>query len=222
MHADSTLESARIPLFRLISAHRRYAHARTYEQVNETVVDQRDFDFLSRYQWHEAASKWGVYARRGTGTSRSDIGWSMVHSEVWERHNGPVPYGKTVDHKSRDRLDNRLENLRLATVSQQGYNKGVPANSATGYRGVHFWQHGQVYKAAIRVTANGVRRRIHLGRSLSAEEMALSCNHAAHLLHGEFAWLNQIPEGAIPIERVLQIMKEAEMKCRPYMEPIAA
>lgn len=45
------------------------------------------------------------------------------HRRVWELANGPIPEGMTVDHINRDGLDNRLENLRLATQTQQIRNR---------------------------------------------------------------------------------------------------
>ena len=45
-----------------------------------------------------------------------------VHRYVWEQANGPIPAGMCIDHINRDHTDNRLENLRLATYSQNFMN----------------------------------------------------------------------------------------------------
>lgn len=41
-----------------------------------------------------------------------------AHRVVWFIHNGIIPEGMEIDHINRDRLDNRIENLRL--VSRAG------------------------------------------------------------------------------------------------------
>lgn len=41
-------------------------------------------------------------------------------------HYGAIPEGLTIDHIDRDRSNNRLDNLRLATYSLQNTNKTHP------------------------------------------------------------------------------------------------
>lgn len=46
-----------------------------------------------------------------------------VHRIVWVMVNGDIPNGLEIDHINRDKYDNRIENLRLVTRSQNSLNK---------------------------------------------------------------------------------------------------
>lgn len=75
-----------------------------------------------------------------------------AHRLIWEMHNGPIPEGYVVDHINQDPGDNRLENLRLATPSENNCNarraerehpRGV-YYTGTCWRG-EFWKDGKRY-----------------------------------------------------------------------------
>ena len=61
-----------------------------------------------------------------------------VHRIIWKMQTGEDPGQLTIDHINRNKVDNRWENLRLATVSMQSYNK--PSNNVcrtrTSWQGV--------------------------------------------------------------------------------------
>ncbi|MEG5924065.1 HNH endonuclease signature motif containing protein [Enterobacter hormaechei] len=79
-----------------------------------------------------------------------------VHRIIWEMHNGPIPQNMEIDHINRIKLDNRLENLRLATRRQNACN--ISTNTS-GVPGVYWCK--QQYKWRARIFVNG--RNIHLG-----------------------------------------------------------
>lgn len=45
-----------------------------------------------------------------------------LHRVVWEYHNGEIPKGYTIDHIDRDKDNNQVENLRLASYSENNKN----------------------------------------------------------------------------------------------------
>lgn len=92
-----------------------------------------------------------------------------------------------VDHINGNPLDNRLENLRLVTSSQNKLNTKDRYKNSTTYRGVTKLKSGK-FKATI--TVNYITTS--LGTFKTAEEAALAYNEAATTYHGEFAQLNKV------------------------------
>ena len=54
-----------------------------------------------------------------------------AHRLIFLMHKGYLP--KTIDHINRDKLDNRIENLRPATVSQNSMNRDISSKNTSGY-----------------------------------------------------------------------------------------
>lgn len=92
------------------------------------------------------------------------------------------PRGFEIDHANRNKLDNRWANLRLATKSQNGMNKGLRKDNVSGHSGVRKTKHG-TYSAQIKKD----RIVIWLGTFKTKEE-AIAARKEAELKHfGEFA-----------------------------------
>jgi hypothetical protein len=89
---------------------------------------------------------------------------------------------KFIEHKNRNRNDNRIENLREADYSKNGANSAVYKNSPTGLKGVVTKQNG---KFMAKITPQ--RKQIYLGTFDSAEEAHKAYRAAADRIYGEFA-----------------------------------
>ena len=55
---------------------------------------------------------------------------------IWIWHYGEIPAGMEIDHEDRDGLNDRIENLRLATSSQNKLNRNVFKSNTTGERNI--------------------------------------------------------------------------------------
>jgi len=49
---------------------------------------------------------------------------------------GPIPPGMVVDHADRDTMNNKISNLRLATKSENAFNRVKQKNNTSGFKGV--------------------------------------------------------------------------------------
>ncbi|WP_064199158.1 HNH endonuclease [Brevibacillus brevis] len=88
-----------------------------------------------------------------------------------------------VDHINWIRHDNRNENLRIASRSNNGMNKLEPKNNTSGHRGV-VW-HKASGKWISRIKVRG--KEIHLGLFSDFKEAVNSRTEAEKELFGEFA-----------------------------------
>jgi hypothetical protein len=106
----------------------------------------------------------------------------MVHRIIWEMHNGEIPDKMQIDHIDRDPLNNNIENLRLATQSQNQINSTMPKNNTTGFKGVLATPNG---KFQARLGYKG--KKLYLGLFETAEEAYECVVEVTKELHGEFA-----------------------------------
>lgn len=141
-------------------------------QNKYAIVDNEDFDRLNQYRWR--LDKDG-YAKTTT--------LKFMHRLVLNLQPND---GKRTDHKNRNRLDNRKENLRIATIAQNNQNCGKKPNNTSGYKGISWHKHHNKWISNIRY--NG--KRIHLGYFSNKEDAAATYKNAAIKYHGEFVCLD--------------------------------
>lgn len=109
-----------------------------------------------------------------------------AHQIVYLLHHGFIP--DEIDHIDQDKTNNRIENLRACTSSQNKGNIGLLRNNRTGYRGVSMNGRSGFYHAQIKIHG----KQTYLGRFSTPEEAALRYNEAAREHFGEFAYLNEV------------------------------
>jgi hypothetical protein len=106
-----------------------------------------------------------------------------AHRWVWMWHHGDFPPpGIDIDHINGVRTDNRIENLRLATRSQNMWNQRKRSDNTSGYPGVKYDERCGKWAARIRVN----KQFRWLGHHNTMEEAVAARRAASLLLHGDY------------------------------------
>lgn len=143
--------------------------------------------FASEWSWTVFNKTW---AGNETGTP-SKHGYLKVclngktllaHHIVWCLCTGDWSTTE-LDHIDGVPQNNRIENLRQATDSQQAINRGKPKNNTSGFKGVYWHQPANRWYAQI--TKEGKTK--HLGFFDNPEQAHLVRLVAAEQIHGEYA-----------------------------------
>jgi hypothetical protein len=104
------------------------------------------------------------------------IAWLIVHGE-W-----PVAF---VDHIDGNKTNNRIDNLRLATRSQNRMNTPIRADNTTGHKGVFISKNpNRAKKYVAQIAVDGKQRTI--GYFLTLDEAVAARTAAVAVLHGKF------------------------------------
>ena len=104
-----------------------------------------------------------------------------VHRLIYLLHHGYLP--NELDHIDGNRSNNRIENLREATKSQNQYNKGIQKNNTSGVKGVWFDKVAKKWSTQLFVKG----KKFYFGYFDSLEEAKKVIETARNNLHKEFA-----------------------------------
>ena len=103
-----------------------------------------------------------------------------LHRLAYLYMTGEMPKDK-IDHKNRNKLDNKWDNLRCVTQQENTENDVLPRkHGSLGYRGVYR------YKNKFRAKINHKGKQIHLGEFATVEEASKAYLKAKPLIHTNF------------------------------------
>jgi hypothetical protein len=108
------------------------------------------------------------------------------HRVIWLMHHGRMPL--EIDHVDGDPVNNRIENLRECTRSQNNQNRKQNSRPTTSrYKGVFYNTQKKKWQATIHLV-----KRKHLGFFDSEDDAAAAYDRAALDIFGEFALINGV------------------------------
>jgi hypothetical protein len=136
------------------------------------MITQKEVRELFKYNKETGILKW---RNRGKGRRKTAIagninskGYIVVcvkgktykaHGLIWLGMTGAFPTNQ-IDHINRIKTDNRWQNLRDISTSQNNRNKGLQKNNTSGVKGVCFNKKTNKWEVYI---ANNNKKRVYLG-----------------------------------------------------------
>lgn len=124
----------------------------TFEEANS----------MFRYEPSSGHVIWkaGKFAGHRAGSLHKTVGYRQIrigkkyayeHRIIMLLVHGSLPKDIQVDHINHDRTDNRLENLRLVTHTENGRNVKMPSTNTTGVIGTTYVKRANRYVAQIHI-----------------------------------------------------------------------
>lgn len=103
-----------------------------------------------------------------------------LHQLIFLMHYGYIP--SNIDHIDGVGSNNRIENLRPASVSENMYNTKIKSTNTSGFKGVHFHKQHQKWQAKLWV------RKKQIARLFDTKELAVEFMELfREMAHGQFA-----------------------------------
>lgn len=141
-------------------------------------IDDEDFYLVSE-------TGWTAICKGHKRTLWYAVTWNNGRAFEMHRLIMGFPEGREVDHRNGNGLDNRRENLRIATTAQNQANQRKSCG-VSRFKGVDLNRKAHTWRARI---MQG-QKSLHLGMFKTEEAAARAYDRAATELWGEFAWLN--------------------------------
>lgn len=144
-------------------------------QGKVALVDDADFEHLSKFKWCAVEDNRTWYAR------------TFVLQRPISMHRVLLPGIKLIDHEDGNGLNNQRHNLRPCLGYQnQGNRKKQLKKTSSKFKGVHWNKHAKRWRTQIKHEG----KQIYLGYFSTEEDAARRYNQAAIEKFGNFAKIN--------------------------------
>jgi len=141
-------------------------------ELNYFLISKSCFEKIIKHNWYIDSNG---YPKTYTARSKT------LHKNLL----GKQEKGYVIDHINRNKLDNRLENLRIITQKENSYNRSKNINSSNKYKGVKKCGNN---KFTACITKDSIKREI--GGFETEEDAARAYDMMAEELFGEYAGKN--------------------------------
>ena len=141
-----------------------------HKEVGRALVDIDDIDRVKKHRWCLNGKGYSITSVKGKTL--------LLHHLIL-----PFKRGYNTDHQNRNRLDNRRDNLRYATYSENCQNTSLRNDNSSGHSGVNWYKERRKWVA--RLSING--RRIYLGMFKNKQQAIRTRNVAERKYYKEFS-----------------------------------
>jgi hypothetical protein len=145
-----------------------------------TLVDEEEFGIYGRYKWYIDSRG---YVRRSINGRDGKVTVVELHKAI-----AKTPKGLYTDHKNRNKLDNRRENLRVVTNQQNSMNRTKLQDRTSLYKGVSLAKGRKKNKWKAGIMLND--KTVFVARFEKERWAAMAYDIWAKDLFGEYAVLN--------------------------------
>lgn len=136
--------------------------------------DKEDYDLIKNYCWFIKNG----YIMTNDPETRKTIRFHRLVMNVSDQFQ--------IDHINHKRYDNRKNNLRIVTNSQNSMNKGLQSNNTSGVTGVSFYNN--MWNAEIRYN----QKKYYLGSFDNKEDAIKARKEAEEKYFGEYSYANSM------------------------------
>jgi hypothetical protein len=163
----------------------------TIESITQDYVNQL-FEYRDGELYWKVKSSKKILIGEKSGAKRKD-GYCLTgingkgylnHRLIFLMHHGYLP--ECLDHIDGNRLNNKIKNLRPATMTQNAYNSKLKKDNSSGVKGVSW--HKQANKWQVRVRINGKRKNFGVFDNLELADLVAqeirNKYHGAFVNHG--------------------------------------
>ena len=142
------------------------------EKTNSFIIDKEDRQIVEKYYWFKNDSGYWV--------SASNYSYNHCFLRI-HRLLLDAQQGEYVDHKDRDRSNNRKSNLRFVTQQENNINRTKQSNNKSGFIGIYWDKQTSMWRSQIKIN----KKIITLGRYQNIEDAVKTRLYAELKYFGE-------------------------------------